>query len=61
MKKVNKKLRNKTINNLGRIIEEIWGSRCYEAEFGCPCCAAWAVFDNAVHLTDLSYFEDEEK
>lgn len=35
---------------VARAIEAIWGTRCEDFEPGCPCCQAWAEYDQIIRL-----------
>lgn len=58
----NRKKRNKALNNLADIFENLYGERCSRHEPTCMTCCAWTIFDLVERMTDSSFLdiEDEE-
>lgn len=55
--KVTRAKKDKTMNNLAKIIEHLYGPRCSRHEAACMCCNAWAMFDCMDRLTDSSLID----
>ena len=53
MTKKTKKSRQKTINDLAKLITKTYGGRCDISVGGCMTCLAWAAFDLIDKVTDV--------
>ena len=48
--------RDRGLNDLGYVINQIWGPHCEDHESGtCATCAAWAIYDCLAKLTDTRF------
>ena len=46
--------RRRGLDDLSRVIQELYGARCSRRYGGCACCAAWTLFDAMAKLTETS-------
>ena len=56
-----RKARNKALNDMAKVIENLYGPRCDRFEATCSGCATWAVFDMIEKMTETSFLDLDEK
>lgn len=52
-----RQLRNTALNDLAKVITEIYGPRCDRMEPTCSGCSAWNAFDQVERVTDTGLLD----